>query len=172
MECGGAVVGVPLQRAPCCCFPPAAAKPLPPPPPNRHADAETCSTARAPRPSLLKAMRRDVRILLVGDGELCHPRTDSRWALLLIAPSRRPRRHRGCRQEHDRHVVHQGGVCTTRKSSLHSYSSPLDRVCSSQVQHVVPEVTIPPEVTPENVTTYIVDTGCAYDQHCILLEDN
>jgi mitochondrial Rho GTPase 1 len=28
-----------------------------------------------------------------------------------------------------------------------------------QVQHVVPEVTIPPEVTPENVTTYIVDTG-------------
>ncbi|KIP10221.1 hypothetical protein PHLGIDRAFT_85427 [Phlebiopsis gigantea 11061_1 CR5-6] len=27
------------------------------------------------------------------------------------------------------------------------------------VQHVVPEVTIPPEVTPENVTTYIVDTG-------------
>ena len=30
-----------------------------------------------------------------------------------------------------------------------------------QVQHVVPEVMIPPEVTPENVTTYIVDTGCA-----------
>ena len=28
------------------------------------------------------------------------------------------------------------------------------------MQHVVPEVTIPPEVTPENVTTYIVDTGC------------
>lgn len=28
-----------------------------------------------------------------------------------------------------------------------------------QVQHVVPEVTIPPEVTPENVTTYIVDSG-------------
>ncbi|EMD39551.1 hypothetical protein CERSUDRAFT_111868 [Gelatoporia subvermispora B] len=28
------------------------------------------------------------------------------------------------------------------------------------VQHVVPEVTIPPEVTPENVTTYIVDSGC------------
>ncbi|EIW81024.1 mitochondrial Rho 1 [Coniophora puteana RWD-64-598 SS2] len=27
------------------------------------------------------------------------------------------------------------------------------------VQHVVPEVTIPPEVTPENVTTYIVDSG-------------
>ena len=24
---------------------------------------------------------------------------------------------------------------------------------------MVPEVTIPPEVTPENVTTYIVDTG-------------
>ncbi|KAL1722755.1 P-loop containing nucleoside triphosphate hydrolase protein [Schizophyllum commune] len=29
----------------------------------------------------------------------------------------------------------------------------------AHVQHVVPEVTIPPEVTPENVTTYIVDTG-------------
>ncbi|TFY74601.1 hypothetical protein EWM64_g9410 [Hericium alpestre] len=29
----------------------------------------------------------------------------------------------------------------------------------AQVQHVVPEVTIPPEVTPENVTTYIVDSG-------------
>ncbi|KAI1793289.1 mitochondrial Rho 1 [Ganoderma leucocontextum] len=28
-----------------------------------------------------------------------------------------------------------------------------------RVQHVVPEVTIPPEVTPENVTTYIVDSG-------------
>ncbi|KAG6377076.1 mitochondrial Rho 1 [Boletus reticuloceps] len=28
-----------------------------------------------------------------------------------------------------------------------------------QVQRVVPEVTIPPEVTPENVTTYIVDSG-------------
>ncbi|KAF8442938.1 P-loop containing nucleoside triphosphate hydrolase protein [Boletus edulis BED1] len=27
------------------------------------------------------------------------------------------------------------------------------------VQRVVPEVTIPPEVTPENVTTYIVDSG-------------
>ncbi|TFK74823.1 mitochondrial Rho GTPase [Pluteus cervinus] len=29
----------------------------------------------------------------------------------------------------------------------------------AQVQHIVPEVTIPPEVTPENVTTYIVDSG-------------
>jgi Ras family protein T1 len=28
-----------------------------------------------------------------------------------------------------------------------------------QVQHIVPEVTIPPEVTPEKVTTYIVDSG-------------
>ncbi|RKP07064.1 EF hand associated-domain-containing protein [Thamnocephalis sphaerospora] len=27
------------------------------------------------------------------------------------------------------------------------------------VQHVVPEVTIPPEITPENVTTYIVDSS-------------
>jgi Ras family protein T1 len=29
-----------------------------------------------------------------------------------------------------------------------------------QVQHVVPEVTIPPEVTPENVTTCIIDSSC------------
>ncbi|EIW59578.1 mitochondrial Rho GTPase [Trametes versicolor FP-101664 SS1] len=35
-----------------------------------------------------------------------------------------------------------------------------------RVQHVVPEVTIPPEVTPENVTTYIVDSGSGpNDQH-------
>ncbi|KAG8826742.1 ERMES complex Ca(2+)-binding regulatory GTPase gem1 [Serendipita sp. 401] len=33
----------------------------------------------------------------------------------------------------------------------------------SNVQHIVPEVTIPPEVTPENVTTSIVDTGCKPD---------
>ena len=31
-----------------------------------------------------------------------------------------------------------------------------------QVPHVVPEVTIPPEVTPENVTTSIVDTSCTF----------
>ncbi|KAF8580114.1 mitochondrial Rho GTPase [Ramaria rubella] len=31
----------------------------------------------------------------------------------------------------------------------------------AHVQHVVPEVTIPPEVTPENVTTYIVDTSAS-----------
>lgn len=31
------------------------------------------------------------------------------------------------------------------------------------MQHVVPEVTIPPEVTPENVTTTIVDTSCEWD---------
>ncbi|KAH9936174.1 mitochondrial Rho 1 [Fomitopsis serialis] len=29
----------------------------------------------------------------------------------------------------------------------------------AHVQRIVPEVTIPPEVTPENVTTYIVDSG-------------
>lgn len=29
-----------------------------------------------------------------------------------------------------------------------------------QVPHVVPEVTIPPEITPENFTTSIVDTSC------------
>jgi hypothetical protein len=30
---------------------------------------------------------------------------------------------------------------------------------TKQIQHVVPEVTIPPEVTPENVTTHIVDSS-------------
>ncbi|KAM6494240.1 EF hand associated domain containing protein [Amanita muscaria] len=35
----------------------------------------------------------------------------------------------------------------------------------AHVQHIVPEVTIPPEVTPENVTTYIVDSGAGpYDR--------
>ncbi|KAJ9057019.1 ERMES complex Ca(2+)-binding regulatory GTPase gem1 [Entomophthora muscae] len=29
----------------------------------------------------------------------------------------------------------------------------------SQVQPLVPEVTIPPEATPEKVTTHIIDTG-------------
>ncbi|CAG8725736.1 7745_t:CDS:2, partial [Funneliformis caledonium] len=28
----------------------------------------------------------------------------------------------------------------------------------SDLPHVVPEVTIPPEITPENVTTHIVDS--------------
>ncbi|GBB88447.1 hypothetical protein RclHR1_00150043 [Rhizophagus clarus] len=33
----------------------------------------------------------------------------------------------------------------------------------SELQHVVPEVTIPPEVTPENVTTHIVDSSARSD---------
>ena len=28
------------------------------------------------------------------------------------------------------------------------------------MQHIVPEITIPPEVTAADVTMYIVDTGC------------
>ncbi|KAJ2719673.1 ERMES complex Ca(2+)-binding regulatory GTPase gem1 [Coemansia sp. Benny D115] len=36
------------------------------------------------------------------------------------------------------------------------------------VQAVVPEVTIPPEVTPENVTTHIIDTSSASDAHEVL----
>jgi len=31
-----------------------------------------------------------------------------------------------------------------------------------KIQHVVPEVTIPPEVTGDNVTTYIVDSSGIY----------
>jgi hypothetical protein len=38
-----------------------------------------------------------------------------------------------------------------------------------QVQHIVPEVTIPPEVTPENVTTYIVDSGGMSSTQCSFL---
>lgn len=41
-------------------------------------------------------------------------------------------------------------------------NSPGTDIRSLQVQHIVPEVTIPPEVTPENVTTYIVDSGSGY----------
>ncbi|KAJ1507361.1 ERMES complex Ca(2+)-binding regulatory GTPase gem1 [Coelomomyces lativittatus] len=29
----------------------------------------------------------------------------------------------------------------------------------SEVQHVLPEFTVPPEATPENITTYIVDSS-------------
>jgi Ras family protein T1 len=59
-------------------------------------------------------MRRDVRILLVGD---------------------------------------EGVGKSTIVTSL------IKEVFVAHVQHVVPEVTIPPEVNPENVTTYIVDSG-------------
>ena len=93
--------------------------------------------------------RRDlVRIVLVGDG----------------ASSLQPR-----------HVpkltpdgVGKSSIITSliKESFVHNVCVPRD-TChaprfSSQVQHVVPEVTIPPEVTPENVTTSIVDTSCAY----------
>lgn len=42
---------------------------------------------------------------------------------------------------------------------IHTYVSLYSLDSILQVQHVVPEVTIPPEVTPQNVTTYIVDSG-------------
>jgi len=37
-----------------------------------------------------------------------------------------------------------------------------------QVQHIVPEVTIPPDVTPEKVTTYIVDSGGELVNPCVI----
>ena len=40
---------------------------------------------------------------------------------------------------------------------------------AGKVQHVVPEVTIPPEVTPENVTTSIVDTSCLSSSASLLV---
>ena len=66
---------------------------------------------------------------------------------------------RGCGQEYYYHIPDQRVLCCTRMSPLSSVCS--SRSLSLQVQHVVPEVTIPPEVTPENVTTYIVDSGGA-----------
>lgn len=44
------------------------------------------------------------------------------------------------------------------------YNAAANKVLLLQVQHIVPEVTIPPEVTPENVTTYIVDSGGLYNK--------
>lgn len=63
---------------------------------------------------------------------------------------------RWSRQEHHHHFSHKGSLRCTRTFQL-----PWPRASAYllQVQHVVPEVTIPPEVTPENVTTYIVDSG-------------
>ena len=58
-----------------------------------------------------------------------------------------------------------------RSSKKHSYPMSVPVLCTGhlsfelmdllllQVQHVVPEVTISPEFTSENVTTYIVDSG-------------
>lgn len=75
----------------------------------------------------------------------------------FLSPTDHPNRR--CREEHHHHVSHQGSFRRTCTSSLQIVAA----LCSSdhpfQVQHVVPEVTIPPEVTPENVTTYIVDSG-------------
>ncbi|KAH0586262.1 ERMES complex Ca(2+)-binding regulatory GTPase gem1 [Termitomyces sp. 'cryptogamus'] len=79
-------------------------------------------------------MRRDVRILLVGDGKQLAANP-----VFLFKP-----------------------ICGTSpegvgKSTI--VTSLIKESFVAHVQHVVPEVTIPPEVTPENVTTYIVDTG-------------
>lgn len=40
-----------------------------------------------------------------------------------------------------------------------------------KVQHIVPEITIPPEVTQAAATMYIVDTGCKFTHllHALLL---
>lgn len=95
-------------------------------------------------------MRRDVRILLVGDGN--HSPGFS------------------ARTDHNYSIVEGVGKSTIVTSLIkESFVSQVSQYarntkCSTekiaQVQHIVPEVTIPPEVTPENVTTYIVDSGC------------
>lgn len=101
-------------------------------------------------------MRRDVRILLVGDGEqFSRPSTRKMWVTpfrILI---------RGCREEHHRYFTYKGVVCGTCELFIDCYIHGISQKYRPlKVQHVVPEVTIPPEVTPENVTTYIVDSGC------------
>ena len=95
-------------------------------------------------------MRRDVRILLVGDGE--HLARSERYMDRLM-----PFLTRGRGEEYHRHLSHQGVICRTCELGLH-VAVQANLKCI-QVQHIVPEVTIPPEVTPENVTTYIVDSG-------------
>ncbi|KAL0961338.1 hypothetical protein HGRIS_006294 [Hohenbuehelia grisea] len=77
-------------------------------------------------------MRRDVRILLVGDGQ--YTIHDS------PAYAHKPQNTEG-----------------VGKSTI--VTSLIKEDFVAHVQHIVPEVTIPPEVTPENVTTYIVDSG-------------
>lgn len=99
-------------------------------------------------------MRRDVRILLVGDGAL------SRALTLPKCSLRAPTVHadnRGGGEEHDYYLADQGVLCAACMSRAAPHNG--SRGSLLQVQHIVPEVTIPPEVTPENVTTYIVDSG-------------
>lgn len=92
-------------------------------------------------------MRRDVRILLVGDGPSLSPLFST------------------CINVFAEGVGKSTIVTSLIKESFvaHVSSSHSTRIRGTdihpQVQHVVPEVTIPPEVTPENVTTYIVDSG-------------
>lgn len=68
---------------------------------------------------------------------------------------------RGSWEEHYRHFLDKGIIRIPCQSSVSALSK--GARCTQrrrgQVQHIVPEVTIPPEVTPENVTTYIVDSG-------------
>lgn len=96
-------------------------------------------------------MRRDVRVLLVGDGELHIFTNCSFMHIYLSLP-----------------WVEGVGKSTIVTSLIkEEYVDNVSKYCmfpdlkltASQVQHVVPEVTIPPEVTPENVTTYIVDSS-------------
>ena len=63
---------------------------------------------------------------------------------------------RGRGEKHHRHLSHQGVFCHTCKLILH-VAIPSQPQCI-QVQHIVLEVTILPEVTLENATTYIIDS--------------
>ncbi|CAE6423501.1 unnamed protein product [Rhizoctonia solani] len=65
-------------------------------------------------------------------------------------------RNKTCKDIHVRDFGASDGV---GKSTI--VTSLIKEEYVDNVQHVVPEVTIPPEVTPENVTTYIVDSSAA-----------
>ena len=79
------------------------------------------------------------------------------------------RQSRRRRQVHNHHVSHKGVFYLQCVSTpCHWRCSGLTTLLQPQVQHIVPEVTIPPEVTPEKVTTYIVDTGCQSSQRAYM----
>jgi len=99
-------------------------------------------------------MRRDVRILLVGDGQ--HVVVVATTSLIPSTP---------CSEGVGKStivtsLIKESFVARVPVFPMKSHLGSSKHLIS-QVQHVVPEVTIPPEVTPENVTTYIVDSGGA-----------
>ena len=96
-------------------------------------------------------MRRDVRILLVGDGWSLHVCARVAWLNMTSEGVGKSTIITS--------LIKESYVPHVRQATSATSWNPSDTVL--QVQHIVPEVTIPPETTPENVTTYIVDSGGA-----------